>query len=195
MIFDQMKRRGWVVIDDNPDNPIEVSDTLMGEWINEAVQDLAESLHVLKTQNLTVNQGAAWLPDDYLEAIKVFDGDKELNRLFSLFDKTVTDDTTDAVECFTPNDGTIRIYGTKLNDSLILQYKSLPEQLSNKADTPESIPSRYHHFIPEVYVKAQYALKNGRTNTYRMYMALWEDIRREITSSQGVTSFEQEATW
>jgi hypothetical protein len=107
----------------------------------------------------------------------------------------VTDDTTDAVEYFFPNDGTIRIYGTKLNNSLILHYKSLPEQLVSSSDTPESIPSRYHHFIPEVYIKAQYALKNGRTNTYRMYMALWEDIRREITSSQGVTSFEQEATW
>jgi predicted restriction endonuclease len=74
--FDQIKRRGWVGIDDNPDNPIEVSNTLMGEWINEAVQDLTDSLHIMKTQALSVSQGAAWLPDDYLEAVKLYDGAK-----------------------------------------------------------------------------------------------------------------------
>jgi len=193
--YKQMKTRGWQVIDDIPDNPIEISDELMGEYINDAVQDLADSLHIVKSANLSFSGGAAWLPDDFIAPVKAWDGDRELKRLHSLFDKTVIDDTTDASEYFLPNDGTIRIYGTNLTGTFKLEYKATPDQLSNDNDTPELIPARYHHFIPDVYVKAQYALKNGRTNSYRVFMSMWEDIRREIAAMQSVSSFEQEEVW
>lgn len=195
MNFKQMKTRGWQVIDDSPTNPIEINDTLMGEYINDAVQDLAESLNIVKSANLTFSSGSAWLPDDFVSSIKAWDGTKELKRLHSLNDKTVTDDTTDASEYFLPNDGTIRIYGTNLTGTFKLEYKSAPDLLVNDNDTPELIPARYHHFIPEIYVKAQYALKNGRTNSYRVFMSMWEDIRREIAAMQSVSSFEQEEVW
>lgn len=195
MNFRQMKRRGWQVIDDNPDNPIEIDDALMGEYINEAVQDLADALHIVKSANLSFNNGSAWLPDDFLEPVKAWDGSRELKRLYSLNDKTVTDDTTDASEYIIPNDGTIQIFGSHLTGTFKLEYIAAPDPLSNDNDTTELIPARYHHFIPEIYVKAQYSLKNGRTNTYRTYMSLWEDIRNEIASKQTVTSFEQEEIW
>ena len=195
MNFKEMKTRGWQTIDDNPTNPIEVSNDLMGAYINEAIQDLSDSLHIVKSASLTFSSGSAWLPDDYLEAVKAWDGTIELKRLFSLNNKTVTDDATNASEYFIPNDGMIRIYGTKLTSIFKLEYMATPDLLANDNDTPELIPARYHHFIPEIYVKAQYSLKNGRTNTYRTYMALWEDVRRELAASQAATSFEQEEIW
>ncbi|MCL6612724.1 MAG: hypothetical protein K6T66_14405 [Peptococcaceae bacterium] len=196
MNFKQMKTRGWQVIDDSPNNPIEIDDALMGEYINEAVQDLAESLGVVKSANLSFSNGAAWLPDDCLEAIQAFDGTAELKRIHSIRERTAADDAdTAAGEYFIPNDGTIRIYGRKLSGAFTLYYKPFPDQLVNDNDTPELIPARYRHFIPEIYVKAQHALKNGRVNTYRVFMSLWEDIRREIAASQQAASFEQEETW
>lgn len=196
MNFKEMKTRGWQVIDDNPNTPIEIDSTLMGAYINEAIQDLSESLQIFKSATLTFSNGSAWLPDDYLEAIQAFDGTTELKRLHSIRERTATDDAiTAAGEYFIPNDGTIRIYGRKLSGTFKLEYKATLDQLVNDNDTPELIPTRFHHFIPEVYIKAQYALKNGRTNTYRTFMSLWEDIRREIASHQAITSFEQEEIW
>lgn len=195
MNLQEMRVRGWQVIDDNPDNPVEVSKELMTAWINDAVIDLSEALQVTKSITLIINNGSAWLPDDYLEAIKAYDDTYELKRLFTLHDKTVTDDTTDAAEYFIPNDGTIQVFGKTLRGTFKLHYRAAPDTLVNDADIPELLPRRFHHFVPEVYVKAQYSLKNGRSNTYRAFMSMWEDIRLEVAAAQGVSSFEQEVYW
>ena len=178
MTFLEMINRGYWAIDDDADNPTEITLTDMKALINDGLEALGAELNIIKSATLTFTSGVASLPSDFIAPEACYDDDELLDQIEDITLKVDATDTTS--QFFIPNNTQLYIYGTTPTGTVTLWYKARPTALSADADTPTNLPKEFHRYIPEVYVKAIHALRNNKLNTYNGLMVLWDTVRGNV---------------
>jgi len=201
LTFLEMLERAYWAIDDTYTTHANIAVADMKLIINEGLQDLAPAINYITSATLTLTSEASALPADFLEPLRLewaTDEDDEIPQIYDLDEKenfyesffiggyTTLTIFTDA----TVADGT----------QIKLWYKAKPAVLSADTDTPSTLPTRFHHFIPEVYVKSIWALRNDKLNTYSGLMSVWEGVRAEVNrdtsiSRNRVANFTKKQVW
>lgn len=201
MTFLEMLKRAYWALDDSYEvhANIEVDD--MKGIVNEGLQDLAPDLNYIVSETLSLTSKAASLPEDFLEPVRLEWGINEDDEIPQVYD---LDEKGRYYECFFIGDeSTLTIFtdaGVADGTEVKLWYKARPEVLTEDADTPSVLPARFHHYIPDIYVKAVYALRNNELNSYNGLMVLWEDVKTQVrkatqTGRNRAASFSKKLVW
>ena len=173
----QLQTRGWWAIDDDATDPNEITSAEMTNLINEAIRDVAKDLNIFDNDTITLTSNVGSLPSDFLKPTRMEDSDGlPLPQIDDINDKDIYS------QCWMITDSAnFTVYPTSTSvASVTLYYQKYPTELSGSTDIPSSIPAEYHHFIPDQWIKAQYALRKNFLDEYNGLMVLWEDTKRQI---------------
>lgn len=173
-----LKTHSWWALKDNASNPQKIDATTLVTVINAGIQDLGPVLNKVKSATPTFTAGVATLPTDFLEPIAAYDGDTLLIQIDDIKDKVEDDATTS--QYFIPNSTQIYLYGTTPSGTVTLWYLASPAALSQTTDVPSDVPTRFHHFIAEIWVPAMVALRNNQLADYGAFIQLWQQVRGEV---------------
>lgn len=177
----QLKERFWWTIDDNPANPLLVSEDVVVQLINDALRDLTRVLHreVVDDTLEPDLDGRVTLPDDFAASIEVRWNGKEIVPIERDQKPSYTDGVVSQYAI--PNLRTMQLYDAPLNTGILtIKYLAYPPELVNDEDTPLDVPLEFHEALATVYARAQYAKKLGYMDQYSNLSALWEGIKDEI---------------
>lgn len=174
----------WWSIDDNPANPLLMDKQTLVQLINQARQDLAKDLNIIKEVTLVPDaNGVVDLPEDLILPLRViWEAGGNTTELTPIYDINLANVGSLAVTQYIflerlriqifdkpPEAGVVRMW-----------YKAYPDDLVEDTDVPDELPVEYHELLVTVYVRSRHAIKLGQFAVYQNLAALWEDIKREL---------------
>lgn len=174
----------WWSIDDNPANPLLMDKQTLVQLINQARQDLAKDLNIIKEVTLVPDaNGVVDLPEDLILPLRViWEAGGNITELTPIYDINLANVGSLAVTQYLflerlciqifdkpPEAGVVRMW-----------YKAYPDDLVEDTDVPDELPVEYHELLVTVYVRSRHAIKLGQFAVYQNLAALWEDIKREL---------------
>lgn len=174
MNLSALKTRAWWALKDNSANPQKIDATTLVSVLNDALQDLAYDMQIIKSGTLTFSNGVASLPNDFLQVVAVYDGDSLLEQIEDITDKVDDSDTTS--QFFIPNLTQIYIYGTTPTGTVTLWYYATPAALANDSDTPSNLPERFHRYLATVWVKKEVEFRNNQLADFSTLEDYWENV-------------------
>jgi len=182
MQLSELETLGWENVDDDPTNPNEITKIKMDILINQAVANLADILNINKSDTITLTANVGTLPTDFHAPVRLEDSDE--NYIEQIDD---INDKGGYSQCwYIGNATTFTVYPTTTAEATAtMYYKAYPAALSNATDVPSDIPSEFHHYIADIWVKAHYALKKNFLDEYTGLMLLWDDVRNQIAKACG----------
>lgn len=172
----EMKTRAWRVIGDDPANPQEILADDMRDILNEGYLYLGEALNYHKTATITLSGGSGTLPADFIkpERLEKADG-TEIKQISTINDKV------EGQTCYyIPDNNTLTVFSSSDVGQLKLYYLANPPEMVNDSDEPALLPIRFRTIIPELFVKAQYALRNNKMNTAAGLMNMYDQYKEQI---------------
>lgn len=110
MNFGEIKIECWFAIDDDPTTPKEITDAQMERLINNALNDIKADMYVQKSATLTVANGVASLPTDFVAPIELNLDDVKLTQIKNFGDRI--DVGLETTKFFIPNNSQLYVYGT-----------------------------------------------------------------------------------
>src|SRR5674476_107176 len=176
MQLSEIKARGWWAIEDDPITPNEITDAEMGTLVNQAVANLADVLNINASAIITLTGNLGALPTDLLQVVRIDDANG--NPISQIDD--INDKDKYSQFWFLNSIDAMVIQTTSASASVTMYYKAYPAVMTVAAESPMDIPSEFHHYIADIWVKAHYALKKNFLDEYNGLMLLWDDIRQQI---------------
>lgn len=171
MDFNTIKTRCWRAIDDTPANPQLIDNDLMEELINGFLKKLGDVMYIERAAQLTITDGVAELPGDFISANAVYHGTQALKRISRIQDKA--DDTAVTSQYYIPNNTEIYVFGKTPIEDVTLYYYAYPAELTEDSDVPSELPLMFHSVF-EMYIKTWYAFQTGDIANYATLTALIE---------------------
>jgi len=144
-----------------------ISDVERKRFINDCIIDLGGMSCFEKTATLSLTDGVALLPEDFVDFIALYRGDKVISP-------ANTHHTTDGFIARYPS---IEVR-PNATEELTLWYTYAPAAVTEDSDIPD-IPYGFDNAIID-YAVARAHRKNGNIGLYREYMSAYNDKKFEL---------------
>lgn len=171
--FGAMKQSVFSVLRDS--EKAFVTDSEVGEWLNEAYTDLSARMRLLKKTETgtTSGTGTISLPTDWLElAVLTINTDvptfvsQDLFRKYANRDESL--DTTIAIIW----NGVIETYPARTSETYTMQYYYQPDPMTNQSDVPLLPPELHTRLVH--YARGMAKLKEAEIEEANIYMGWYE---------------------
>lgn len=168
------------------DTPIMMSREQVLSYCNHLYQDkIGLLLNKITSVTLTVEDGKASLPADYLAPVRVYDGGTLLTQIFDIDDKL--DNDAPCQQYWIPNEQEIHFFGQTPAGTVTLYYKAKPEALTDSSSSsPVDLKPEFHLEPFVCYTKQMHAFnRNNLADKYALNNELldWLDEIRYAHSA------------